>query len=570
MNLREIWKLLPSKYKKRGVGVALSVFVQALLNFIGLAALIPVLAILLNTSGAEQPVVTGNLAMLSRMTDVELSARVVCAGVFCIIVFKNILIALLGNFQIRYVNSLYCYFSEKLYINYFQQGLSFVKESNTTSLSNKINGVCYTFAQGVISRLFTIGGDMILFFLIWSALLVYSPLLAFIMFICFIPAGLLYYYAVKHNLERYGKTGNEFRRKQLRLVSETFAGYVEVCINNAFSLFYDRFKKNLKEISYYRERTDKVLRIPAGIIECAVAGVMILMVLFIRENASMTFSLGIFAIASLRLLPAVRNIVTGWAQLKNNSYAVEPIREMYQFEAHDKDVSGSSYDSKNFHFNDKVIVDNVSYTFIYNGEESLSVLNNFSMTLNKGEKLGIRGASGIGKTTLFNLLLGFYSPQKGQITIDGIPLSKANIPLWHTLVSYVPQYVFIIDGTIAENVAFGCDICEIDRNQVVDAINKASLFDFVSSLPDGINTNIGENGCRISEGQRQRIGIARALYKKSKVLFFDEATSSLDTVTEHEIIDTIHGLSSQFNELTIVMITHRESTLDFCDRVMEM
>jgi ABC-type bacteriocin/lantibiotic exporters, contain an N-terminal double-glycine peptidase domain len=192
------------------------------------------------------------------------------------------------------------------------------------------------------------------------------------------------------------------------------------------------------------------------------------------------------------------------------------------------------------------------------------------MTLHKGEKLGITGASGIGKTTLFNMLLGFYSPRKGSITIDGVPLDNTNMSLWHDLISYVPQDVFLMDGTIAENVAFGFDESEIDHEKLMDTLTRVSLFDFVSSLEKGIDTQIGENGCRLSEGQRQRIGIARALYKKAKVLFLDEATSSLDFRTESDVIDTIRELSNRDKELTIVMITHRVSTLDFCDRVIKM
>ena len=561
MFIQEIIKYIPSHYKKRGVGVAFSVLIQALLNFVGLAVFVPVLMLLLDSQGTDQ------LRNFFGIIDESAFVVVVCSGVFFIVIVKNVAVALLGSFQIRYVNSLYCYYSEKLYNGYFQQGLSFIKESNSTSLSYKINSICYTFAQGVISRLYSIAGDAVLFLLICSALLVYAPLLALILMLSFVPAGLLYYYIVKRNLERYGKTGSEFRRKQMRLVSETFTGYVEVCINNAFSLFSSRFKKNLEEISYYRERTDRVLRVPNGIIECAVVGAMILMVFLIRKDASMTFNLGLFAIAALRLLPAVRNIVAGLAQLKNNSYTIEPVKEVYQFEACRQKENIDEV--KNFHFNDKVVVDNISYAFTDKGEAD-TVIEDFSMTLHKGEKLGITGASGIGKTTLFNMLLGFYSPRKGSITIDGVPLDNTNMSLWHDLISYVPQDVFLMDGTIAENVAFGFDESEIDHEKLMDTLTRVSLFDFVSSLEKGIDTQIGENGCRLSEGQRQRIGIARALYKKAKVLFLDEATSSLDFRTESDVIDTIRELSNRDKELTIVMITHRVSTLDFCDRVIKM
>ena len=573
MNLREIIELLPPRYRKRGVGITFSVLIQALLNFLGLAAFIPVLMLLLNPQDSNQHVFSEYLRNLFGLTNDNTLVAVVCISVFCIITIKNILNVLIGSFQIRYVNSLYCYFSEKLYENYFRQGLLFIKKTNTTSLSHKINGVCYIFAQGILSRIFSMSGDLVLFILIWSALLFYSLPLAMLTLLCFVPASLFYYYIVKKKLVSYGKSENEFRRKQMRIVSETFRGYADVSTSNAFTLFFSRFKKNLSQISYYRERTDRVLRIPDGVIECAVAGVMIMMVLLSREDASMKFSLGIFAVAVLRLLPAVRNLVNGWAQLKNYSYAIEPIREVQSFEQQKRRTISTDLPVNTVPlscFNHKLEVDKISYAFIEQDGTETQVIDNFSMTITKGERVGIKGASGIGKSTLFNLLLGFYTPQKGNISIDGISLNDSNLSYWHTITAYVPQDVFIMDGSLAENVAFGKDICEIDRSRVSEVLHHVSLSDFVATLNNGIDSLVGENGCNLSGGQRQRIGIARALYKQSEVLFFDEATSSLDSHTEQEITKTINELSLLYKKLTIVIIAHRESSLDFCDRIIEM
>ena len=573
MSFSEINELLPSQFRKRGVGVACAVLVQALLNFIGLAALVPVLVLLLTPNEEGHHYVFERFRDFSGISDANYLASVVCISVFCIIVIKNLLSILLGSFQTKYVNSLYCYFSGKLYESYFLQGLLYIKKSNTTALSHKINGVCYIFAHGIISRFFSMAGDAALFILIWSALFIYSLPLALLTLLSFVPTGFFYYFIVKRKLTRYGKSENEFRRKQMRLVSETFKGYIDISTNNAFSLFFGRFKNNLSQISHFREHTERILRTPNGVIECAVALVMIMMVLLSREDASMKFSLGLFAVAALRLLPAVRNLVTGWAHLKNNSYAIEPIREMLNFEQQKKETSSIDKTSGKVsfsHFSNKLIVDMVSYSFIDQDGKSMPVIDNFSMTLNRGEKVGINGASGIGKTTLFNLLLGFYTPQKGLISIDGENLSKANLSSWHKLIAYVPQEVFIMDGTIAENVAFGKDTLEIDRKRVLEMLKQASLSDFIGTLPDGIDTRVGEYGCCLSGGQRQRVGIARALYKQAEILFFDEATSSLDSETEQEITNTIHQLFSIENDLTVLIIAHRDSSLDFCDRIIKI
>ncbi len=193
-----------------------------------------------------------------------------------------------------------------------------------------------------------------------------------------------------------------------------------------------------------------------------------------------------------------------------------------------------------------------------------------SFSIKKGERFGIKGRTGAGKSTLFNLLLGLFPPDKGYIKVDGVALDENNISQWHELVGYVPQDVFIADLTIAENIALGHNMENIDIEKVKRVIKQASIEDFVSSLPEGLNTFIGEGGSRISGGQRQRIGIARALYKDAEVLFFDEATSSLDSATEREINDSIRELSDKHKQLTIIIISHRQSSLEFCDKIINV
>ncbi len=195
-------------------------------------------------------------------------------------------------------------------------------------------------------------------------------------------------------------------------------------------------------------------------------------------------------------------------------------------------------------------------------------LHDVSFTVRKGERVGIRGASGSGKTTLFNLLLGFYAPTAGRIAIDGVPLTDENRRRWQNTVGYVSQNVFIADGTLLENVALGLPAAEIDRARADRAFASARMKEFIDTLPLGMDTPIGECGCRLSGGQRQRIGIARALYKQADVLLFDEATSSLDSRTEEEVNRSIEALSAENRELTIIVIAHRDSSLEYCDRII--
>ena len=182
--------------------------------------------------------------------------------------------------------------------------------------------------------------------------------------------------------------------------------------------------------------------------------------------------------------------------------------------------------------------------------------------------MGIRGASGSGKSTLFNLLLGFLKPTEGEIRIDGQLLTPDNRMGWHQRVGYVPQEIFVMDGTLLENIALGQSVP--DRQKAQKVLEQVQLGEWLAELPEGLNTLLGESGSRMSGGQKQRLGIARALYKEADVLFFDEATSALDNRTEQEINRALQQLSASYQELTMIIIAHRESSLALCDRIFDL
>ena len=196
------------------------------------------------------------------------------------------------------------------------------------------------------------------------------------------------------------------------------------------------------------------------------------------------------------------------------------------------------------------------------------MLENFSCIISKGEYVGFRGSSGVGKSTLFNLLIGLLTPSSGRILIDGTPLSTENRKAWMKHIGYVPQEVFIFNGTLAENIALGCKC--MDNERIKDILGKVSLKNWVESLPDGLDTVLGEGGDKLSGGQKQRIGIARALYKEADVLFLDEATSALDNRTEKDVNETLSELKKSCQGLTILSIAHRQSSLTYCNRIITL
>ena len=277
------------------------------------------------------------------------------------------------------------------------------------------------------------------------------------------------------------------------------------------------------------------------------------------EDMGMVF--GIFAIAAIRLVPSIRGIMSSWSTIRYNLYTIDTMSDAIEEPASPK------HEAEQLNFNSTIELRNVSFTF---DDATHPTIDNLTLTIKRGERIGIQGTSGIGKTTLFNLILGLYRPTLGAIYVDGTELTPSNLRKWQNSVGYVSQSVFITEGTIAENIAFGECVDSIDYTRINEAIIHADLKEFIDRLDDGIETRIGEQGSRLSGGQRQRIGIARALYKGCDILLFDEATSSLDNNTEQNINRAIERLSSENSTLTIVVIAHRDSSLDYCDRIIRL
>ena len=318
------------------------------------------------------------------------------------------------------------------------------------------------------------------------------------------------------------------------------------------------FMEGMDKISHNRLKLDVIQKFPLFLSELSVIIGLTLLVAFGTGDVKML--IGVFAVAAFRLLPAMRGILSGWTQIQNVSSYLDVIEEGLMEDASE----GFSEANENLSFNQEISIKHLTYAY----PNSFNVLENFECNISKGEYIGFRGSSGVGKSTLFNLLIGLLIPSSGRILIDGIPLSAENRKAWMSHIGYVPQEVFIFNGTLAENIALGCTY--INKERIKDILNKVSLMNWVESLPDGLDAVLGEGGGKLSGGQKQRIGIARALYKEADVLFLDEATSALDNRTEKEVNETLLDLKKSYQGLTILSIAHRESSLTYCDRIITL
>ncbi len=268
--------------------------------------------------------------------------------------------------------------------------------------------------------------------------------------------------------------------------------------------------------------------------------------------------LGVLVLAAQRMLPLMQTVYNGWILVAGNAGNAESVLGV--LEAPPSAALSSA--GRPLPFDRDIVLSDVSFGYSGSRDACLSGLN---LTIRKGAKIGIIGETGSGKSTLADLLMGLLHPTSGSIFIDGELLDATTRQAWQAQIAHVPQAIFLADGSIAENIAFGVPPSHIDLERVKRAAQQSALAQFVEGLPDGYATEVGERGIRLSGGERQRIGIARALYRQAAVLFLDEATSALDVETERVVIDSIRDL-----DLTMVIIAHRLTTIEHCDAVVTL
>ncbi|WP_320675180.1 ABC transporter ATP-binding protein [Prochlorococcus sp. MIT 1341] len=381
----------------------------------------------------------------------------------------------------------------------------------------------------------------------------------------------VYLFAVqiaKKQLIRLGKEEAFLQRQLIQALQESLGAIREILLDGSQDLYTNLYKQTDRPLrraackSGFLSAYPRLALEPVGMVVIAVAGY----ILVIQGGVTKALPLlGALALGAQRILPMAQKVYEGWAQVRtskvNLANVLNLLNQPLPIKARNSDPTSLSF-SKSLKFN------NVRFSY---GDNFGEVLKGVNMEIFKGERIGLVGVTGSGKSTTIDLLIGLLVPSSGQILLDNQDLHELSSPerlaAWRRSIAHVPQSIYLIDSSIAENIAFGVPKHLIDIKKVKKAAEKAKLSRFISQCPNGYYTHIGERGVRLSGGQKQRIGIARAIYKEAKLIVFDEATSALDTQTEQEVMRSLYSLSS---ELTIILIAHRESTLKGCDKIIRI
>jgi ATP-binding cassette, subfamily B, bacterial PglK len=384
----------------------------------------------------------------------------------------------------------------------------------------------------------------------------------------------------KSQVARWGRDSSESLVDIIRIINHALGSIKETKVLGCEAAFEAQLALQANRFSESTANYYSFSTLPRYTLEASLFGFIIVFAIISlvlgREPSTLTATLGVFALAAVRLLPSSSGVITAYNSVKNTSYAVDKLyldlREIETFFSKPtclpKNLSSTGENNnlaqlKTPVFNSTLTLNSVTYCYPTVSEPALI---NVELFVKKGESIGIIGRSGAGKTTLVDVILGLLEPQSGDIQIDGVSvLGQRHV--CRNLIGYIPQSIFLLDDTIMHNIAFGIQYGKVDNKRMQKAVETAQLSDLIESLPEGIQTVVGERGIRISGGQRQRIGIARALYHEREILILDEATSALDNNTENLVSEAIASLSG---EKTLIIIAHRLTTLKDCDRVIEM
>jgi ABC-type multidrug transport system fused ATPase/permease subunit len=458
---------------------------------------------------------------------------------------------IIKNIKLFFVNSSFEIYQKKPY--------SFFLKKDSSEIMRNIFNESQT-ATSLISNILAFSREFSILIGVTILLLLFAPAVTLVAILTLTLLGFIFYKIFNSTLKKLGKVRLTILSQVIAGINTMIGAIKDIKIYKKENFFLNNFKERTNIYESILFKLSLIQRSPRIIFEMVSILIIFLtfyLMNFYNKDVSSTLPIiGLLAVSIIRLMPAFSTMSSSVYYMKYVKESFDNVsNELIEFK---KDNLESNKTLRNYSELKNDIIKIESLKFSYSNNESISLIKNVNLSIKKGEMIGIIGKSGAGKSTLINLILGLLSPSVGSINFDKKKLIQKNI------FSYVPQEIYLLDNTLRKNVGFGEDEKQISEEQVEDAISSAGLTSFVEKNNKGLNLIVGERGIRLSGGEKQRVGIARALYKKPDILILDEATSSLDVVTEKEIIRSINQLK---NKLTIIIVSHRLSTVENCDKI---
>ena len=563
-SIKRIFRMLPRNKQKYLLFLFIFLMISSFLDVFGIVTLIPLFSIMLNKEIVEKNEYFKFVYELLDKPSIEIFVTIFALGILFLVLSKSIFAIYIEYIKTKIAFNIYHYLNGKILKNYFYKRYDFFANSLSDVIVRNIHSVPQSFVSMVIFPLITLINELVISLIIVVGISAYDSTGIILLLCTVVPTIILLYRLIRNKVQSLNETRNEFISRITHSIRNLIFGYIDVKITNTEGIFYRRYLDLIKNDI----KCATILRVynvlPPRVTEITMTLGVISLVMYINfgniAEENITILISSLALAAYRILPSVNRIVGLLISIKSGYHFFPIIEDALAI----KPLSPPDV-KEEIQFNQIIDIRNISFNY---GSRKNFALQDICFEVYNGEKIGIVGGSGSGKTTLMNILLRFLKEQKGSILVDGVELQEKHTESWRNLLGYVQQSIFLTSSSLRENIAFGIDLDKIDENKLNRAVEYASLCKYVEELPNGLDTKIGEHGVLLSGGQRQRVGIARALYFEAKILFFDEATSSLDSNTERDITESIYKISNR--GITMIIIAHRITTLKYCDKIIKL
>jgi ABC-type multidrug transport system fused ATPase/permease subunit len=560
----KLWRLL-TPAERRGAMVQLGLMlIGTLLETAGIGLMIPVIALMmLPDIGARYPVLEPVLAWLGHPSQQTLIIGAML-GLAALYLVKNLFLAFLAWRATRFVFGVQAQLSERLFAAYLAQPYTFHLQHNSAQLIHNVSAEVGVLTHSVLAPALLLVTEALTLLAIGGLTLMVEPMAVALVALLLGGASLGFHRITRAHLSRWGQLRSYHERQKMQHLLQGLGGIKEVTLAGRERDFLAQFHLHNVRGVRTQQALGTLQQLPRLWLELLVvtglATVVLTMIAGGQAIVEIAPTVGFLAAAAYRLMPSVNRMLGAISALRFHRSTIDTLVGEVSLVAQRPKAASLTVPLT---FVDGLRVTDVSYT--YPGAPA-PALHRVSIDIGKGESVGLIGPSGAGKSTLVDVLLGLLPATSGQVLVDGVDI-QGNLSGWQDHIGYVPQSIYLTDDTLRRNVAFGLPDDEIDEVSVRRAITAAQLDEFVASVPDGLETFVGERGVRVSGGQRQRIGIARALYQDPPVLVLDEATSALDVEVERGVMDAVTALRGS---KTLVIVAHRLTTVAHCDRLFRL
>ena len=571
--IKELTYVLNKKQKRYVIGVMIVIVISSFFELLGVTAVLPFVQALL----APEKIFASNIAKpfieFFHITTAQGLMLLCGVGIIALYLFKNAYMLFSYYIQFDFATKVQKELSIKMLKAYMSRPYEYFLNVNSSII---LRGCSSDTANvyNILSYLFVIVAETLAMILIGCFIIITEPwtALGIILLMGAVMLGMIMIF--KPMAKKAGKENRTADALKSKAIYQTVAGIKEIYVMQRKKLFVQEYEK-ASDIARKAQRTNSLItnspdRIIEGICVSGLVGIICIRLLMNDNMIDFVPKLAAFAMAAFKVLPSIGKItsrINGLVYCRpslENVYDIMKDADIYEEHyAQYAEEHGEVTESDDLQFNDKLIVQNAVWQY---ENQKAPVLLDATLEIKKGQSVALIGASGAGKTTLADIILGLLHPQKGTVLMDGIDV-YAMPRTWARIVGYVPQSVFLMDDTVRNNIAFGLPTKLIRDEMIWNALERAQLKQFIAELPDGLDTIVGERGVKFSGGQRQRIAIARALYNKPEILILDEATAALDNETETAVMESIDALQGQ---ITMIIVAHRLTTIRNCDEIYEI